>query len=139
MSKSQFKQYLIGLAIEEYVNTSIYQRRIPKLADKYEVNKKTISKYLKKRNIEITNTHDKVSFYEEFFDRFRRKSLLTGFLYETGYISSKDFKIGLSISIKDIEHLEKYEKSLNNSKGMSIVTSHQSGSKDIYYKNGEII
>ena len=31
MSKSQFKQYLINLAIEEYINTSIYERSIPKL------------------------------------------------------------------------------------------------------------
>ena len=40
MSKSQFKQYLIDLAIEEYINTSIYERSISRLADKYGVNKK---------------------------------------------------------------------------------------------------
>ena len=71
MSKSQFKQYLIDLAIEEYINTSIYERSIPKLADKYGVNRKTITKYLKERNIEITNTHGKVPFNEDFFDNIQ--------------------------------------------------------------------
>ena len=141
MSKSQFKQYLIDLAIEEYINTSIYERSIPKLSDKYGLNRKTITKYLKERNIEITNTHGKVPFNEEFFDNINteEKAYWLGFLYADGYISSKDFRIGLSISIKDIEHLEKYGKSLNYPKGMNIVTSHQFESKDIHNKNGEII
>ena len=141
MSKSQFKQYLINLAIEEYINTSIYERSIPKLADKYGLNKKTITKYLKERNIEITNTHGKVPFNEEFFDNINteEKAYWLGFLYADGYISSRDFRIGLSVSIKDIEHLEKYGKSLDYSKGMNIVTSHQFGSKDVHNKNGEII
>ena len=114
MSKSQFKQYLIDLAIEEYINTSIYERSIPKLSDKYGLNRKTITKYLKERNIEITNTHGKVPFNEEFFDNINteEKAYWLGFLYADGYISSKDFRIGLSISIKDIEHLEKIWKIL---------------------------
>ena len=67
------------------------------------------------------------------------KAYWLGFLYADGYISSKEFRIGLGISIKDIEHLEKYRKSLNYSKGMNIVTSHQFNSKDINNKNGETI
>lgn len=141
MSKSQFKQYLIDLAIKEYVNTSIYERSIPKLANKYGVNRKTITKYLKERNIEITNTHGKIPFNEEFFDIIdnEEKAYWLGFIFANGYISSKENKIGLSLSIKDIEHLEKYGKSLNYSKGMNIKTSHQFGTKNIHNKNGEII
>ena len=122
MSKSQFKKYLINLAIEEYINTSIYERSISSLADKYGINRKTIIKYLKERNIEITNTHNKTPFNENFFDIIdtEEKAYWLGFLYADGFITSKDNKIGLSLSIKDIDHLAKYNKSLNYSKGMNI-------------------
>lgn len=141
MTKTQFKQFLINLAIEEYVNTSIYDRSIPKLSDKYGLNRKTITKYLKERNVEITNTHNKVPFNETFFDSIdtEEKAYWLGFLYADGYISAKENRIGLSLSTKDIDHLAKYGKSLNYSKGMNITTTHQFGSKDIHNKNGEVL
>ena len=141
ITKSQFKKYLINLAIEEYINTSIYERSIQKLSDKYGLNRKTICKYLKERGIEITNTHNKSPFNENFFDYIdsEEKAYWLGFLYADGYITTKDYRIGLSLSIKDINHLEKYGKSLNYSKGMNITTTHQFGSKNIYNKNGEIL
>ena len=127
--------------LEEYINTSIYERSISSLADKYGINRKTIIKYLKERNIEITNTHNKTPFNENFFDIIdtEEKAYWLGFLYADGFITSKDNKIGLSLSIKDIDHLAKYNKSLNYSKGMNIQISHQFGTKDTYNKNGEII
>lgn len=141
MSNSQFKQYLINLAIEEYINTSIYERSVQKLSDKYGVNKKTIYRYLKERGVKITNVHNKIPFKEDFFDVIdsEEKAYWLGFLYADGYISSREYRIGLSLSTKDIDHLAKYGKSLDYSKGMNITTTHQFGSKDIYNKNGEIL
>lgn len=141
MSNSQFKQHLINLAIDEYVNTSIYERSIQKLSDKYGVNRKTICKYLKERGVEITNTHNKVPFNESFFDMIdsEEKAYWLGFLYADGYISTKGHRIGLSLSVKDIGHLTKYGESLKYSKGMNITTTHQFGSKNIYNKSGEIL
>lgn len=141
ISKTQFKQKLIDLAIEEYVNTSIYDRSITKLSDKYGINRKTIIKYLNERNIEITNTHGKIPFREDAFDFIdtEEKAYWLGFMYADGYITSKGNRIGLSLSIKDIDHLKKFNTFLNYSKGMNITDSHQFGSKEKYNKNGELM
>lgn len=141
LSKTQFKQKLINLAIDEYINTSIYDRSITKLADKYGVNRKTIVKYLNERGIEITNTHGKVPFNENSFDVIdtEEKAYWLGFLYADGYITSKNNRIGLSLAIKDIDHLQKFNKFLNYSKGMNVTDSHQFGSDSKFNKNGELM
>ncbi len=141
ISKTQFKQKLIDLAIEEYISTSIYDRSITKLSDKYGINRKTIIKYLKERNIEITNTHGKVPFNENSFDIIdsEEKAYWLGFMYADGYISSKNNRIGLSLSIKDIDHLQKFNNFLNYSKGMIITDSHQFNSKNKFNKDGELM
>ena len=141
ISKTQFKQKLINLAIDEYINTSIYDRSISKLADKYGINRKTIVKYLKERGIEITNTHGKVPFKEDSFDIIdtEEKAYWLGFLYADGYISSKENRIGLQLAVKDIDHLQKFNTFLNYSKGMTISDSHQFGSKDKFNSKGELI
>ena len=125
MSDSQFKKYLINLAIEEYINTSIYERSIQQLSDKYGLNRKTINKYLKERGIEITNVHNKIPFKEDFFDNIdtEEKAYWLGFLYADGYISSTEYKIGLGIAIKDSEHLQKFNQALEYPKGMNTYKS----------------
>ena len=112
LSKSQFKKLLINLAIEEYINTSIYERSIQKLSDKYGLNRKTIVKYLNEREIEITNTHGKIPFNENVFDTIdtEEKAYWLGFLYADGCVSSSDNEI--EISLKDKEHLEKFQKAI---------------------------
>ena len=141
LSKTQFKQKLINLAIEEYINTSIYDRSISRLADKYGINRKTIVKYLNERGIEITNTHGKIPFNENSFDVIdtEEKAYWLGFMYADGYISSKNNQIGLQLAIKDIEHLQKFNNFLNYSRGMTITDSHQFGSEDKFNKNGELM
>ena len=141
LSKTQFKQKLIDLAIEEYINTSVYDRSISKLSDKYGINRKTIVKYLNERNIEITNTHNKIPFNENSFDSIdtEEKAYWLGFMYADGYISSKNNQIGLQVAIKDIEHLQKFNKFLNYSGGMRVYDSHQFGSNSKFNKNGELI
>lgn len=141
LSKTQFKQKLINLAIEEYINTSIYDRSISKLADKYGLNRKTIVKYLNERDIKITNTHGKVPFNECSFDTIdtEEKAYWLGFMYADGYISSKNNQIGLSLAVKDIEHLQKFNTFLNYSKGMLINDTHQFGSNSKFNKNNELM
>lgn len=141
LSKSQFKQLLINLAIEEYITTSVYDRSITKLSDKYGINRKTIIKYLKERNIEITQSYNKVPFNETVFDSIdtEEKAYWLGFMYADGYITSKSFRIGLSLAIKDIEHLRKFNAFLQYSKGMNVTNSHQFGSKEKYNKSGELM
>lgn len=141
LSKSQFKKLLINLAIEEYINTSIYERSIQKLSDKYGLNRKTIVKYLNEREIEITNTHGKIPFNENVFDTIdtEEKAYWLGFLYADGYITSKSNQVGLSLSIKDINHLKKFNSFLNYSGGLNISESHQFGSKEKFNKNGELL
>lgn len=141
LTKSQFKQLLIDLAIDEYINMSIYDRSIQKLSDKYGINRKTIVKYLNLRNIEITNTHGKVPFKEDMFDNIdtEEKAYWLGFLYADGYITAKNYQIGLTLAIKDFEHLKKFNDFLEYSKGLNINDSHQFNSKEKYNKNGELM
>lgn len=141
LSKTQFKKLLINLAIEEYINTSIYERSLQKLSDKYGLNRKTIAKYLNERGVEITNTHGKVPFNEHAFDSIdtEEKAYWLGFMYADGYITSKTNQVGLSLSIKDIDHLKKFNNFLNYSKGLNISETHQFGSKEKFNKNGEIL
>lgn len=141
LTKSQFKQLLIDLAIKEYQESSIYERSISKLANKYGLNRKTIAKYLNIKGIEITNTHGKIPFNEDAFDSIdtEEKAYWLGFLYADGFITSKGYQVGLTLSIKDSEHLKKYNCFLNYSKGMNIWNSHQFGSKEKFNKNGELM
>ena len=60
-------------------------------------------------------------------------------MYADGYICANNYSVGLSISLKDIEHLKKYNKALNYNKGLNISETHQFGSKEHTNKNGEIM
>ena len=141
LTKTQFKKLLINLAIEEYVNTPIYDRNLGKLSDKYGLNRKTIVKYLNERNIEITNVRSKVPFNEHIFDSIdtEEKAYWLGFIFADGFITAKRHQVGLTLSIKDIDHLQKFNNFLNYSKGMNIRDSHQFGNKEKYNKSGELM
>ena len=53
---------------------------------------------------------DKYYYNKHFFDVIdtEEKAYWLGFMYADGYITSKSFRIGLSLAIKDIEHLRKF-------------------------------
>ena len=61
------------------------------LTDKYGLNRKTITKYLKEKNIEITNTRGKVPFNEEFLIVLILKKLIL-----------QDFYMQMAISLLKI-------------------------------------
>lgn len=141
LDHSELKKLQINLAIKEYMETSKFDRSIGKISIKYGINKKTLTKYLNDLNIEITKSGTAYFVNEHIFDIIdtEEKAYWLGFLYADGYIETKGNGVGLSISLKDQDHLEKYNKFLGYDGGMIVSTSHQFGSRSIYNKNGEII
>lgn len=57
LSKSEIKRKIINAAVEEYIATSEFDKSIVAIAKKYGINKKTLTKYLKDRNIPIKANH----------------------------------------------------------------------------------
>lgn len=141
LSKTEFKTKVIDMAVDEYINTQIYDRSITKISLKYGINKKTLTKYLKERNIPIISNRNKTNFNETFFDVIdtEEKAYWLGFMYADGYIAASDNAVGLDISLKDIDHLKKYNKALSYTKGLNIKETHQFGSKLHTNSNGEIM
>jgi len=121
------------------LNTAIYDRSIVSIAAKYGINRKTLTKYLKINNIEIVANRNKSEFNKDFFDVIdtEEKAYWLGFMYANGCVCAKKFTVSLNISLKDIEHLKKYNKALNYKKGLNITETYQFGSKEHTDKNGD--
>ena len=141
ISKTELKKLSINLAIKEYVETSPYDRSIDKISIKYGINKKTLTKYLKDRNVEITKKANGYAFNEHIFNDINteEKAYWLGFLYADGYITKTGKSVGLGLSIKDIDHMKKYNSFLDYPGGLNISETHQFGSKEHYGKNGNTL
>ena len=140
LSKSKQKQIIINNAIEEYINTPLLDRSIKGISKKYGINQKTLSKYLKLKGIPIKNIRNSSSFNTRFFQNIdtEEKAYWLGFMYADGWVSSSGNTVGLSISLKDIDHLEKYNQALNYKKGLNVSETHQFGDNTNHKnKNGE--
>lgn len=113
-SKEQ-RQSIINLAIQEYLNTPENERSLTKLGEKYGIKRQTISKYLKQHGIEVINYQNRSRLNEHIFDIMdsEEKFYWLGFLYADGNISSTGNRIEVHLSLKDLEHLEKFRKFLN--------------------------
>ena len=74
------------------------------------VSRDTISKYLKLNGIDIVNYQNITKFNENIFDNIDNeyKAYWLGFIYADGYISSSDNNFELSLSIIDLDHLNKF-------------------------------
>lgn len=142
LSKSKQKQIIINNAIEEYINTPLLDRSIKGISKKYGINQKTLSKYLKLKGIPIKNIRNSSNFNTRFFQNIdtEEKAYWLGFMYADGWVSSSGNTIGLGISLKDIDHLKKYNQALNYKKGLNVTETHQFGDKTNHKnKNGEIM
>lgn len=141
LSKTEQKKFIIKQAIEEYINTPLLDRSVKGIANKYGINGKTLSKYLKLEGVEIISNRNASHFNFNFFEKIdtEEKAYWLGFMYADGYVGAKNHFVGLSISLKDIEHLKKYNKALDYNKGLNIKESHQFGSKSKLNKLGETI
>lgn len=141
LSKSALKKQIINNAIKEYLNTPLYDRSISRVSEKFGINKKTLSKYLKEKGVEIISNRNRCNFSESVFDTIdsEEKAYWLGFMYADGYVLAKKPKFGLSLSLKDINHLKKFNDFLKYPKGLNIKETHQFGSKEHVNKNGETL
>lgn len=107
---------LINIIIDEYINTSENERSLTKLSRKYGVQRQTIAKYLKSRNIEIINYQNRCRINEHVFDIIdtEEKAYWLGFLYADGNISSVENRFEMNLSIHDIDHMLKFKLFLNS-------------------------
>lgn len=114
MNERERKQYLINLAIEEYLNTPEEEKSLTKLGEKYGIKRQTLSKHLKARGYEVINYQNRLRCDETVFDNIdnEESAYWLGFLYADGNISSVGNRLEVRLSIKDLSHLEKFRKFL---------------------------
>ena len=114
MNERERKQYIINLAIEEYLNTPENERSLTKLGEKYGVKRQTLSKHLKDKGYEVINYQNRLRCDEAIFDNIdnEESSYWLGFLYADGNISSTGNRLEVHLSIKDLSHLEKFRQFL---------------------------
>lgn len=138
-NQSKLKQKIIDMAVQEYINTPELDKSASAISIKYGINRKTLLKYLKDKGINISKTGSSVHFNYNAFNKIdnEESAYWLGFMYADGFIESKSNGVGLGISIKDIEHMDKFCDFLQYPKGKYIVKSHQFGSKSSYNKKGE--
>lgn len=101
---------LINLAIQEYLNMPEEERSLTKVGQKYGVRRQTIAKVLKDRGYEVINYQNRVRCDETVFDVIdsEEKAYWLGFMYADGNISYSGNRIEVRLSIKDLNHLEKF-------------------------------
>lgn len=138
-NQSKLKQKIIDMAVQEYIDTPELDKSASSISNKYGINRKTLLKYLKDRGVDIIKTGSAVHFNYNAFSKIdsEESAYWLGFMYADGFIESKGNGVGLGVSIKDIEHMDKFCEFLQYPKGKYIVKSHQFGNKDTKNKNGE--
>lgn len=109
------KAEIIRIHQEEYMNGI----STTKLGKKYEVSSAYFSRWFKKLGLPVRNNSDKSRKYvfnENVFEKIdtEEKAYWLGFLYADGYIMSRrkngNPKVGITLSVNDIGHLEKFRK-----------------------------
>lgn len=138
MAKSELKKLSIELAIKTYIETDGYHRSIDTISTRFGINKKTLAKYLRERNIQITKKSDFANCNETIFDSIdtEEKAYWLGFLYADGYITENNYNVGLGLSLKDQEHILKFNEFLQFDHGATISKTHQFGTKETQNKAG---
>lgn len=120
----------IGKAIDYFKNNKMIS--ITKCANKFNINRQTLAKHLNILNIH-EDRRKKYKIDSNFFNVIdtEEKAYWLGFLTADGCIKDNRSQLTLKISIKDIEHLEKFNNTLKYSKNISI----ESQSKNSFSKN----
>ena len=109
LSSTDTKNKQIVNAMKFFINHKNIS--ITKCANKFNINRQTLSRHLSKINELEDRRAYKVN--ESFFDVIdtEQKAYWLGFLTADGYIN-KHGQVGLAISEKDITHVEKYKKDI---------------------------
>lgn len=103
MGKSKITNDQILILIEE-------GKTMKEICSTLKVCKTAIRKRLRKLNINLPNNWNRSKFNENIFDVIdtEEKAYWIGFIFADGYISSSNYTFEISLSIKDIEHLNKF-------------------------------
>lgn len=105
---------VLGLkfGVAEYVANLNNNPSLTKISAKFHINRKTLSDKLKQLGYNVINHQNKLKFNENIFDSIdsEEKAYWLGFIYADGCISKKQNTFELSLSYKDKEHLEKFNK-----------------------------
>lgn len=111
-NSKELKNQIINIAIQEYLDTPEELRSLTKLSEKYGIRRQTISEHLKKRGYEVINYQNRARLNENAFDSMDTEEQFywLGFLYADGNISTTGNRIEVRLSIKDLDHLEKFRK-----------------------------
>ena len=108
---SQFKESpnTIKDDIDDIINDFINGESITSIARKYHHSEKTISKELKKRNINITHVKRRYTLKEDYFDNVdtHRKAYILGLLYADGTINVNKHYISISLQESDVGVLDR--------------------------------
>lgn len=109
----------LNFIIKEYCEN---KKSLKDISDKIHRSKSTISNILKENNITIRSTKETSRKYTHNFDFFEEinteeKAYWLGFIYADGFIETKrqygEQKFGITLAIKDKDHLEKFKASIN--------------------------
>ena len=103
------------LALKEYLDTPEEARSLTKLGSKYNIKRQTLSERFKKWGYEIINQQNRCRLNDKVFDNLQSEEQFywLGFMFADGNISKEGNRIEMRLSIKDINHLEKFRKFLN--------------------------
>lgn len=123
---------LLDLIAKEYSDTLEEERSITKLARKYGLKHSTIVEGLKKRGVTVTKGRGYIlprnSYVFDVIDT-EEKAYWLGFLYSDGTVATAGHSVSISLSIKDIDHLQKFMDFLDY-KGKICITKAKMYSKD---------
>lgn len=138
-NKILWTQECINYIVEQYVNN---KKSIANIAKEIKTSPGSVSKKLKENNIHIRTDREqalKYSANEHYFDVIdsEHKAYWLGFLYADGYIVSKrkhnSRKVGLALSIKDMERLEAFTEDINFTGPIKIYTINSSYKENTVY------
>lgn len=131
MRKLLWNKECTEYAINLYVNEKM---SIGNIAKEMDVSPKAVSIELKRNDVHIRTDREqslKYTVNEKFFEIIdtEKKAYWLGFMYADGYITAErkhsGRKIGMSLSIKDIERLEAFKKDIEYTGDIKIYTVKQ--------------
>ncbi len=133
----KYSDKLVNIIIQNYKNGISPYKMVKTIPELYNKRPSVIYNILKNNNIPVRKetiitkqrrlNRRKYNVNDNFFDVIdsENKAYWLGFIYADGFINTNDDKIGISLSIKDIEHLEKFKKDIEFTGNINIYEQKQ--------------
>lgn len=102
--------------MQEYLNTPENERSLTQLSKKYNVSRKTITKFLVNNGVKIVNYQNRCRIDETVFDIIDtdEKAYWLGFLYADGCVVASEKRLELNLAAKDEDHMLKFKNFLKS-------------------------